>query len=235
MKSFDKLVSGSVSETVLNTLQRRILSGELKAGDWFPPEREMAEQMGISRGSLHQAILSLEHQGFVSIIPRRGTVVRDYRKNPTTQSLAAIMSYSSPALDKGIFADMMDFRIWLEAECARRACTNIYAATLAEMRQIASGLGEEGSDLTEQTFRFHYLLTQASGNSVFSMIFRGFEPAVKGLTRYRYELSGGDVAEASRQMGSLVDAIAAKDPDAAEKALRELLGHGIGHLEALYK
>lgn len=235
MKKFETIDSKSISDTVLATLQGRILSGELKAGEWLPPEREMAEQMGVSRGSLHQAILSLEYQGFVSIVPRRGTVVCDYRKNPTPQSLAAIMSYGSPELDKGIFSDMMDFRMWLEAECARRACSNIYESTLFQMRSIAMNLGKQESDLTEETFRFHYLLTQASGNSVFSMIFRGFEPAVKALTGYRYEVGDTDISLTRQQMLDLVDSIAAKDEDEAENKLRVLLGHGIGQIEARYK
>ena len=114
MNLYENNSAQSISSAFLQELHKQIFSGELHAGDWLPPERDMAEQMGISRGSLHQAILALSHQGFVSIIPRRGTVVNDYRKNPTPQSLSVIMSYDSAELEHSIFADMMDFRVWLE-------------------------------------------------------------------------------------------------------------------------
>lgn len=235
MKLFEKPYSESLGESVLHQLQKRIISGELKCGDWLPPEREMAEQMGISRGSLHQAILALEYQGFVSIIPRKGTVVSDYRKHPTPQSLAVIMSYSSAELDKNIFLDMVDYRIWMERECARLACTNIYDSTLLEMRTIASSLCGVEADVVDLIFRFHYLLTQASGNSIFSMIFRGFEPAVRSLTQQSFEIMGTDPKETAQLMKELVKCIENKDEQAAENTVVRLLSHGIDQLKSLYQ
>lgn len=46
-------------------MQAKILSGELKPGDRLPPERELALQVGISRGSVNQGILDLERMGFL--------------------------------------------------------------------------------------------------------------------------------------------------------------------------
>ena len=227
-------LSGSLGDLVLKKLQSRILSGELKAGDWLAPEREMAEEMGISRGSLHQAILALEYQGFVSIIPRRGTVVCDYRKHPTPQSLSVIMSYSSAELDQSIFGDMMDFRIWLESECARLACNNIYDSTLTEMKAISSAVAKNGEDCVELIYQYHYLLTQASGNSIFSMIFRGFEPAIRSLTAHTYEAMGADTAETAQRMKKLIACIEARDEATAAAAAKELLNYGIGNLRTKY-
>jgi len=235
MNLYEKPSSDSLGETVLRQLQKKIISGELKCGDWLPPEREMAEKMGISRGSLHQAILALEYQGFVSIIPRKGTVVCDYRKHPTPQSLAAIMSYSSAELEQNIFSDMMDYRIWMERECARLACTNIYDSTLLEMRTIASSLCGEGSDVVDLIFRFHYRLTQASGNSIFSMIFRGFEPAIRSLTQQSFQIMGTDLKETAQLMKELVRCIENKDEQTAENTVVRLLGHGIDQLKTQYK
>lgn len=235
MTSYDKMVSGSLGDTVLHDLQKRIISGELQPGEWLLPERELAEQMGISRGSLHQAILALEYQGFVSIIPRRGTVVCDYRKHPTPQSLSVIMSYGSTELDESIFADMMNFRLWMERECARLACTNIYESTVYEMESIIASLLREDADRTELIYRFHYHLTQASGNSIFSMIFRGFEPAVKGLTEKSYAVMGTDINETVEKMRRLIGCIKQKDEQAAADAAVELLSHGISQLKTQYE
>ena len=235
MYFYDKANSASLSENVLSMLQKKIISGELKGGDWLPPEREMAERMGISRGSLHQAILALEYQGFVSIIPRKGTVVCDYRKHPTPQSLAVIMSYSSTELDKSIFVDMTDFRIWMERECARLACSNAYDSTLLEMSTIASSLCGVESDVVELIYRFHYLLTQASGNSIFSMIFRGFEPAVRSLTQQSFQIMGTDLKETAKLMKKLVKCIENKDEAAAENTVVQLLSHGIDQLKSQYR
>lgn len=236
MISFETLDSKSLGEAVLSELQGKIISSELKAGDWLPPEREMAEQMGVSRGCLHQVILALESQGFVSIVPRRGTRICDYRKHPTPQSLAVIMNYSG-GLDKNIFRDMMDFRIWLEGQCARLACRNIYESTLDEMQSIADRLslsGDDPAELTGMVCRFHYLLVRASGNSIFSMVFRGFEPAVVSLTRQRFEIMRDDLPVLGRKLGELLRCIREKDEDGAEHAVSEILREGIAYLEQQY-
>jgi len=235
MKGFEHVDTPSLGDAVLHALQKKILSGELKAGDWLPPERDMAADMGVSRGSVHQAILALEYQGFVSIVPRKGTVVCDYRKHPTPQSLAVIMNYSSAELDRHIFEDMMGFRLWLETECARLACTNIYESTMEEMRQIIKTLSQEEASLAALTVRFHYLLTQASGNSIYSMIFRACEPAIYALTEQRYRIERKDLKELTQRMEHLLDCIKERREDEAAATVAAMLRHGIGFLEAKYE
>ena len=77
MVSFERLGAESLIDKIRGELVGKILSGELHPGDRLPPERDMAEQMGVSRSSLHQAVLQLETQGFLKIESRRGTVVAD--------------------------------------------------------------------------------------------------------------------------------------------------------------
>ena len=57
--NFEKSTKCSLTENVVNVLLGRILSGDLKAGDWLLPERELAKDMGVSRSSVHLAVLEL--------------------------------------------------------------------------------------------------------------------------------------------------------------------------------
>lgn len=234
MTKFDKLKATSLVENITELLRGKILSGELKPGDRLPAERDIAEQMGVSRSSLHQAVLQLESEGFLRIEPRRGTVVADYRKYPTPQSLSALCNYGSVELDEPIFKDMMDTRLWVEMECARRACTNIYASTMEEMRDIANRLESENVELPKLIYRYHYLLTQASGNSIFSMMFRAFEPVILSLIARHYSLQAVDIHEAANMHKELLDHIEAKDEAAAASCVRRLLGQGVTVLERKY-
>ena len=235
MTKFDKLIATSLVENITELLRGKILSGELKCGDWLPAERDIAEQMGVSRSSLHQAILQLESEGFLKIEPRRGTVVADYRKYPTPQSLSALFNYGSVELDEPIFKDMMDFRLWVETECARRACTNIYASTMREMWDIANRLESENVELPKLIYRYHYLLTQASGNSIFSMLFRAFEPVLLTLIARHYSLQAVDIHEAANMHKELLDRIEAKDGQEAADCVRRLLLQGVSVLERKYR
>ena len=235
MIKFDKLKATSLVENITDVLRGEILSGELKCGEWLPAERDIAEQMGVSRSSLHQAVLQLESEGFLKIEPRRGTVVADYRKYPTPQSLSALFNYGSVELDEPLFKDMMDFRLWVETECARRACTNIYASTMREMRDIANRLESENVELPKLIYRYHYLLTQASGNSIFSMLFRAFEPVLLTLIARHYSLQAVDIHEAANMHKELLDRIEAKDEQKAADCVRRILRQGVSVLERKYR
>ncbi len=232
---FEKIDATSLTDTIYKSLLGKILSGEWKPGDRFPAERDIAGQMGVSRSSLHHAVLQLERDGFVHVLPRRGTEVADYRKKPTPQSLSAIMTYGSEELDEPLFRDLMDIRRWVEAECARRACANIYESTLREMREIAGRLTAENADVTQLIYRYHYMLTQASGNSIFAMMFRAFEPVLTVLIARHYSLRAVDLREAAAMHGELLDHIEAKDEDAAANCVERILAQGVDVLERRYR
>lgn len=234
MQSFEKINPQSLLDSALSTIRAKILSGELKVGEFLPPERDLSEQMGISRSSLHQAILELEYQGFVTIIPRRGTVVNDFRKYPTTQSLEALMSNDSLDLDISLFQDMMDFRLWLESECARKACENIFPSTRSEMLDIIDDLQEPDADIAELMYQFHYKLTQASGNSLYVMVWRGFEPVLKAMIEHHYSVKGEDLDESIGLMKQLIDDIDSKESEKAASCVTKIITIGINVLKERY-
>ena len=232
--AFDRTKAASLTESVVQTLLGKILSGELHSGDRLPTERELAEQMGVSRSSVHLAVLELAGKGFLEIIPRRGTIVCDYRKHPTPDSLPLLMSYGSVELEQALFSDMMETRLLLETESARLACDNIYENTFCEMQQLLEDLQQPQADVTGILYGFHYRLVQASGNSIYSMIFRGFEPVLRSLITLHYHVQAGDLPESIRHHQELLDAIRDKDPAKAARTAREIIVQGIGVIESQY-
>lgn len=235
MTNFERLSAVSIKESIADALLGKIISGELQPGDRLPAERDMAEQMGVSRSSLHHAVLQLETQGFLKIESRRGTVVADYRKYPTPQSLSALVGYGSEEINEPLFHDLMDARIWLESGCARRACRNIYESTLEEMQSIAERIETETDNLPGIIYRYHYLLTQASGNSVFSMMFRAFEPVITTLITRYYTMRNADIpAEAAMHL-ELLEYIRAGDEDAAAECVERMLRLGMDELGRRYR
>lgn len=232
--AFDRIKAASLTESVVQTLLGKILSGDLHAGDWLPPERELAEQMGVSRSSVHLAVLELAGKGFLEIIPRRGTVVCDYRKHPTPDSLPLLMSYGSVELEQALFSDMMETRLLLETEAARLACDHIYENTFKEMQELLEQLKQSSADVTGILYGFHYRLVQASGNSIYSMIFRGFEPVLRSLIALHYRVRANDLPDSIRHHQALLDAIGDKDPVRAARTAREIIMQGISVIKSQY-
>lgn len=234
MKPIYSKNANSIAAGIAKELLGRILSGKLKVGCRLPTEREISEKLGVSRSSVHQALVELELKGFVSIVPRHGTIVNDFRKYPTTQSLEALMSSDSLELDRSVFNDMMDTRLWLESECARRACTQIYKSTLDEMQEIVNRLTMPDADLVDLIYTFHYKLTQASGNSLYSMIFRGFEPVLRNMIAHHYSVKHEDIVISAAMRQELLDHIRAKDERAAAECVCAIIRQGITVLEERY-
>ena len=234
MSVFGKISAPSLKETCVQAILSKILTGELKPGDKLPPERELAENMGVSRSSVNHGIVELEAMGFLTVEPRRGTIVNDYRSHPTPQSLDAVMRYSSVEMDRALFSDLMNTRLLIESECARLACRNIYPSTLEKMQRMADELAAEPEDPTEILYQFHYRLVQASGNTIYSMIYRGFETVLRNLIRQHYSMRAEDIRESARLHQALLDAIRAADETLAVQTARQILTQGISALEERY-
>ena len=232
--NFEKSTKCSLTENVVNVLLGRILSGDLKAGDWLLPERELAKDMGVSRSSVHLAVLELVEKGFLKTVPRRGTVVCDYRKHPTPGSLTLLMSYGSTDIEKELLSDMVETRLLLETESARLACSNIYETTFNEMQEIVNALGQQDADVTDLLYGFHYRLVQASGNSIYSMIFRGFEPVLRSLIGLHYNNQSVDLPESIQRHQALLDAISKRDEVLAAQLAREIVTQGITAIKPQY-
>lgn len=232
---FEKMDQAGLKARFVREMQRKIFTGALSPGEQLPPERELAAQMGISRSLVNVGILELESKGFVKVEPRRGTFIMDYKKNPTPQTLAALMSYDSTQMDYTLFQSLMDTRKLVERECVRLSAGRGNPAAYAGMREALGRMrGAAAAALVDALFDYHYLLTQASGNDVYPMIFKGFELALRRLMeshlRQRPEHKAYiDLHEA------LLDALEQADAAAADDAIMSILSLGVSVLEQPYK
>lgn len=73
---FREIVAPTVKELFVQQLEGMILSGELRPGDRLPTERELADEMKISKTVVHEGLRELHRLGFLDIASRRGVTVR---------------------------------------------------------------------------------------------------------------------------------------------------------------
>ena len=98
--NFEQLYAPSLKELFVQKLQGMILSGELPMGEKLPSERELCQQMGVSRAVVNGGITELARQGFLEVRPRQGAYVADYRRDGNMETLMAIMDYNGGMLGK---------------------------------------------------------------------------------------------------------------------------------------
>ena len=75
--NFKEIKALSIKELFISQLEEMILSGELKPGDRLPSERELADEMNISKTIVHDGIRELSRIGFLDVVSRKGVYVAD--------------------------------------------------------------------------------------------------------------------------------------------------------------
>ncbi len=217
-------------------MQQKIFSGEYQVGQQLPPERELAAELGVSRSLVNTGISELANQGFIRIIPRQGSIVADYKKNGTLQVLSALMSCDSFRLDYPLFCNLVDLRVLIECECARLACLNATAEEIDTLGVLSHCIRNAADplDAVEPIVRFHFLITQYSGNAVYAMTYKSFESTIIRLTRQHLTLAP-DMPKTIKLHESLVRSLQAHDTEASVQNAKLCILHGANALKKLYR
>lgn len=153
-----------LSDSIAEQLKSKILSGVLKPGDKLPAERELVDQLKVSRPSVREALLKLEAQGLIYSRQGEGTFVLDALSTTITNPLANLLKDNPQAL-----SDVMECRHGLEelaASYAAARATEMDRAIIRE-RFLALQAAHEKRDLpleAKADAAFHMAIADASHN-----------------------------------------------------------------------
>jgi GntR family transcriptional repressor for pyruvate dehydrogenase complex len=201
-------------ERVVAQLREHVAASGLKAGDRLPPERELAERLGVSRASIKQATVVLEVQGLVDVRHGGGTYLLKDTLN--TQPVQALVER------RRRLPDVLDAREALETKLAELAAIRRDDADLAEIdaaladmrRQIAEGQrGEEGDR------RFHEAVTSAARSELLTDFMREISARI-AESRSESLKQPGRPPRSLEQHTRIADAIRAGDASEAVEAMR---------------
>lgn len=161
--AFEAIRKNKVYEEVAQRIERLILK-KLRPGDKLPSERELAEMLKVSRGSVRDAIRGLELRGLVEPRQGAGTVVREASPQPSRDPFANALSRRRERV-----SELLDFRKMLEPPLAARAAMHASPDEISEMEEILNRQQEKllhGEAYAAEDAEFHYSIALASGNSV---------------------------------------------------------------------
>lgn len=206
-------------ETVAEQVARRIMAmvsaRALKPGDQLPPERELAESLGVSRPSLREAIRGLSILGVVKSRQGGGAFISDLG----AESLLGPIRFFLSLEDVNV-RELYDARSLIESDVARRAAANMseeefdaLEAIIDEQTQI---LGDARA-FRISDFAFHEAIWVGCGNAFLRRI--GESLNVLGLeVRRRASETEGVLDRSITDHRRLLAALRARDPDAAAEA-----------------
>ena len=128
---FSNISSKKVYEQVIEQIQESIFNGELKKGDKLPSERELSEQMRVSRTSIREALRVLETLGVVESKQGEGNFVCSNINKSLIEPLSLIFK-----LNNGTWMDVIELRQALELEAVRFASERITKKEEIELENI---------------------------------------------------------------------------------------------------
>ena len=173
---FEKLCAPSLKELFIQQLETMILSGKLPVGEKLPAERELAETMQVSRAVINAGIAELARKGFLTIKPRVGTFVADYRRNGTIDTLISIMNYNGGILRDDEIRSILELRLGLDSLAINLCIPKITDDELHSLKEKVNSLliAQTPEEASTVSFAFQHELAYLSGNTLMPLIFSSF-------------------------------------------------------------
>jgi hypothetical protein len=220
VENFEKLSAPTLKELFINKMAELILSGKLKVGERLPPERSLAEQMGIGKTVVHSGLQELARMGFVTIKPQSGVYIADYMVTGNLETFNAVAKYSGYNISPEIIRGMYDMRYAMEGLAMERFARQHTAEDIKTLREMIVGICNyvasedmNYTGLAERFFDFHHMLSLLSRSAIIPLTFN----AVKGVSIVLWEkyLRAHSPGKAIDRLTYFVDCFEAGDGEAA--------------------
>ena len=202
------LTPRALYEEVAELLRQRIFSRELAPGSWID-ELKLAEEYGISRTPLREALKVLATEGLVTMKVRRGAYVTEVSERD--------------------LADVYHLLSLLESDAAGVVATQATEAQLQELKTLHSEL-EKAVANRERFFQinetFHMRLLEIANNRWRDQMVADLRKVMK-LNRHNSLLKNGRIEESLAEHRAIMAALAARDAEATVQRMREHFRNGL--------
>lgn len=221
-------------EQTLDRLGEAVVAGRWGEQGTLPPEPQLCEALGVSRTVVREAVKSLVAKGLLVTGPKLGT-----RVQPAEQwnwfDPDVVAWHGRAGLAPAFLRDLQELRRVVEPAAARLAAERATAEDLAQLEAAFSGMKaavEQGGDYVRHDLAFHQGLLRASRNRMLVQMGK----ALSALLRTSFELSTRRPDGAARSLPlhrAVLDALAAREPAQAERAVWTLINGAAADIEAV--
>ena len=208
-------------EQIVEQIERSIVEGKLKPGDQLPTERELAQQFGVSRTAVREAVKTLTEKGLVESHSGRGTFVQASLAQNARSSLEAFLKHGNHH-DR---THLVELREIIEPQVTALAATRIEEQQLAMMRDAVAQMERsmrKPEAYIEADLDFHLALAEAAGNPLILSLL----DSVVGMLREQrmgiFRVNGGP-ERGQIHHKRILEAIERRDATAARLAMQEHL------------
>lgn len=151
-----------IPEEIADQIIQLIRKGDLKPGDRLSPERELAQQLRVSRASVREAMRLLDMKGLLNVRQGAGTFISDDTVEATVQAFSSLLSYTANTV-----SDIFEMRLILEPHVVALAAERATPDDIRKMEEILdkqeADVASGGSGVDFDT-DFHFTIAQATQN-----------------------------------------------------------------------
>lgn len=213
----------SLSTRVSDELLEAIASGRFRPGERLPSEREMSDRFGVSRTVIREAIRSLSAKGVLEMSEGRGTQIATVSSTRVTEALELYLrgAQSQELLRPEHIAEVretLETRL-VELACERATEEDLEAIT-AEHERMATSRDPQAAAAHDA--EFHRLLARSTHNALFLTLIESINATMKAIRSTSLSLEGR-LPVALKEHAAILDAVRARDPEAARLAMRRHL------------
>lgn len=207
------------SDDAIERIRELIVSGDLGPGDRLPPENQLCELLGMSRGSMREAVKSLAVAGVLDVRRGDGTYVTSLEPGLLLQGLGR----SIQLLGDGDLGDVMHIRRVLEGEASALAARQVGPELLDELvgdleRMRAAADADDTEALVSHDAAFHDRVAAASANRTLATLLSELSSLTLRARIWRGLQEEGAHELTLRQHQAILDALIDGDAEAARAA-----------------
>ena len=209
-----------LADRVIEEIKRMIANGELAEGDKLPNQNDFAEQLGVSRTVLREALHTLAILGVVEQRPKIGTVIVNSAPLIYTEHINA------PLMDDpNATVELIEARRVVEVGAVELAAQHATQAQINQMGKLVKEmerLQEKGdtSAYSHRNMSFHLLIAEASGNRFIGHLLATIRGFMERWTLESLSVLPGLPQRSIKSHWEIYHAISDRDPAAATEAMR---------------
>jgi GntR family transcriptional repressor for pyruvate dehydrogenase complex len=218
MSMYQTVRTARLYEQIVEQIEDSIREGRMKPGDQLPSERELAQQFGVSRTAVREAVKTLSEKGLVESYSGRGTFVTSGRSQAIRHSLDWLVNSGDPQ-NAGYVSELREI---LEPEFTALAATRIEDQQLAMMREAIDVMDRSihnPEDYIEADLDFHLALAEAAANPLILSLLDSIVGVLRVQRLGVFGTTGGP-QRGQKHHKLILKAIEQRNPARARKAMR---------------
>lgn len=212
-------------ELIIRKIKQDIQNGVYSPNDRLPPERKLAEDLGISRVLLREAIVALETLGILEVRLRQGIFVKVQTLQDFNQNLRFLPSWHSDFVPQ-----LMEMRLILDVNAAKLAAGRRTEEELEKLKEFLARIERNQPNTTKEMkqhardeFLIHSVIVEAAHNPILSRVYEGIVSLMEKNNEFLHVSLSQDlqwIEQVIAHHRAIIGAIEEKNPEKAAEGMR---------------